>query len=616
MAMGSSSARRAAFLLPALMLAAGCELLAPISPLPGGNDGGDGPEVQAGVCGDVVASVCAGGASQCQRQFCGGRLWRDGATALYTLIPYRILDPAGQFPDAYKTAIRAGAEAWSTATSGLATFRECASCTGRFVSVVPGDGDGVVDPAEMEEVLPLPVDAQSLANPPLHRIAHQWGHAIGLGHTYQRADRDQYVRFDPAIWCGAPGTGLPPRCAFGPNEPGSLAIASDTFGAYDEKSKMNGFAADGICGSTEPDPGSGQPTAGDAAAVEELFYSQTAFWAPFRPLGLPVSATEPLDYHLAPGVDPVGAPAIAAWTAPAFQIFARGSNGVVYQLVGQMAQVSPLWAPIASGADSDPASAFTDGSTLHLAVRAEADETIRLQTQRHGIWGTAVSLGAPANGAASAPALAARDAQRLDVLVLGGDGLVYVLTCTDPAAGCAASATGAGAWTALPAGPGGSMVSKPSAAWSPDGQSLYMTAVAKDGVGWLIGADGDGSFAGKTWSPVPLEVDHADPAEGIAIAFAPELGMFARNPQHALINGSPSFVYPPLGGVLASAPAVASPAVGGPWIDIAAVIEDHGHPGVWWKFWGPSYVPPCNYNLPGTCAQCGCNVPQGPSCVQ
>jgi hypothetical protein len=72
------------------------------------------------------------------------------------------------------------------------------------------------------------------------------------------------------------------------------------------------------------------------------------------------------------------------------------------------------------------------------------------------------------------------------------------------------------------------------------------------------------------------------------------------------------------GGVLASAPAVVWPRNGVKPVDIAAVIDDHGRPGVWSKFLSldGSDRPPCNDNAPGTCAQCGCNVPGAPACFQ
>ena len=73
-----------------------------------------------------------------------------------------------------------------------------------------------------------------------------------------------------------------------------------------------------------------------------------------------------------------------------------------------------------------------------------------------------------------------------------------------------------------------------------------------------------------------------------------------------------------MGGVLASAPAVVIAPQGVSRIDVAAIIEDHGRPGVWWKFFSGDggYTPPCNFNKPGTCAQCGCNGAGEPACYQ
>ena len=78
-------------------------------------------------------------------------------------------------------------------------FEPCGPCLGRFVTIVPGDGDGIVDPVALEQVVPMPVPAGPQASLPLHRIAHQWGHVVGLDDAYKRADRDPYVSFDPAV---------------------------------------------------------------------------------------------------------------------------------------------------------------------------------------------------------------------------------------------------------------------------------------------------------------------------------------------------------------------------------------------------------------------------------
>jgi hypothetical protein len=584
----------------------------------GGGTGGSGPR-PAGMCTTSPVTSCddAPALGHCTEKFCGGRMWRDGRDTLWTLVPYRILDPDRKFTDAYRSAIRAAAQAWSSATSGLVRFTECSVCNGRFVSVVPGDGDGIVDPAAFENVLPMPVDAASTGGLPLHRIAHQWGHVIGLGHTYERADRDRHVRFDPAVWCGSEAPGLPPRCALGPDEVGSARIPSDTFGPYDDKSKMNGFAVDGICGDVEPDASSGEPTPGDAAAFEELFYSQTSNWAPWQPLGKSLSPTLPLDYQLAPGADPMGSPAVAAWTAPAVEIFARGSDGGVYGIHNQISasvfQGWSDWELHGLGVTSDPAAVFADADTLHLAVRF-GDGSIRLRTRSKGAWGSWASLGAPTVGTVSAPAIAARDKQSLDVLVLGNDNLLYVFNCTDPATMCAASAARPDAWTPLPADR--TIVSKASPAYQPNGW-LMVAAVADDGTAWLIGGY-QGSFAGSTWVPLTtnVDLDPKDPAPGVTMQFIGyNRTFYARNARHEFVTTDGSY-YPPMGGLLKSVPGAVVAPYGVSRIDVAAVMDDHGHPGVWWKFFsGDGYKPPCSYNAPGTCAQCGCNVPNGPACT-
>jgi hypothetical protein len=91
------------------------------------------------------------------------------------------------------------------------------------------------------------------------------------------------------------------------------------------------------------------------------------------------------------------------------------------------------------------------------------------------------------------------------------------------------------------------------------------------------------------------------------------MGFFARSRSGLLVNASLYSAFP-LGGVLASPPAAVGGARGPVRLDVAALIEDHGKPGVWWRFADLAYKAPCNYNEPGACAQCGCNLPGAPSC--
>jgi hypothetical protein len=583
------------------------------------------PPPPPGTCNDSAVSVACPTPPEnpgCAQIFCGARLWENGFNAFDGLIKYRIDDPHGMFSDTYKKAIGTVAQAWQDASEGLVRIVECATCRGRVVVVVPGTGDGVVDSTKYEEVLPMPVNAEGA--PPLHVIAHQWGHVMGLGHTYERADRDRYVRFDPAIWCGAQRAGLPPTCAYGPDQPGVPRVASDTFGVYDEKSKMNGFAVDGICGSAQPDPTSGTPTDSDGSAVEELYFGHTGGWLPFQPIGRSMSRAQPLDYQLAPGIDPVGSPAITAWTPPAVEVFVRGTDDAVYTIRNVLAgplfrQWSP-WETVATGVRADPAAVFADADTLYLAVRAHVEDSIRLRARTKGTWGAWASLGAPAAGAASAPAIAIRGGELMMVLVRGNDGLLYSLSCTDPATLCAASAGRPKPWTALPPLPPGASIGKPNAAFLTDGR-LFVTAAALDGSPWLIGSDSSGSEFGDTfWIPlsgIDLMDDDPDPTIGVTVN-GDNIGFYARGASGRLINASIGQRNFNLGGIVASGVGTTAALDGQLSVYIAALINDHGHPGVWVKYYsaanGSGYFAPCNYNAQGTCNQCGCDIPNGPAC--
>jgi hypothetical protein len=358
------------------------------------------------------------------------------------------------------------------------------------------------------------------------------------------------------------------------------------------------------------------PTDSDGSAVEELYLEHTGGWSPFQPIARSTAPTQPLDYELASGVDPVGSPAITEWTPPAVEVFARGSDRSVYtthnQLSGFTFQQWAPWEVIATEVDADPAAMFADPKKLHLVVRARADESIRLRTRTNGAWGAWVSLGAPVAGAASAPTIAAKGSHPLSVLVRGRDGVIYLFTCGD-ATTCAASGARSDAWSALPAPPTGAFIGKPNAVFIASGE-LRVTAVADDRTAWLIGGAGV-DFSTSAWVLLPgIELMPSDPDPAVAVqAYGNAIGLYARGPHGTLIDASPYYFISPLGGLIKSAPGVTSALDGEPWVHFAAVIDDHGHPGVWLKYYG-GFQALCNYNAPGTCAQCGCNVPNGPAC--
>ena len=576
----------------------------------GGASGTGGTGRVVGVC-DASAVVTCTQASSCDATYCGGRLWQNGRGSASQYIPFRIRDPEGKFSFSYVSAIRAGAWAWANATGGLLSFEECTRCTGRFVSIVPGDGDGIANPEALEQVLPMPV-LKSGALPSPHWIAHQWGHVVGLAHTYQRADRDRYLRFDPAVWCGAGASGLPPRCALTPQDAqlGGFSIAGDTFGAFDEMSKMNAFPVDGVCSGAGPDANAGAPTLGDASAAQELFYSVAWGWSPFRPIGRSVSPTQPLDYQLSPGVDPVGTPAIAEWD-PWPEIFVRGTDDGIYtsRLDPPNARMSGWtdWEKVADDVESDPAAVFSDQTTVYLAFRPQGDSQVHLRARVDGNWGQPASIGAPPTGAVSAPAIAAHGTDSLYVAVMGGDGLVYFRDCDDASQLCAGTATSPSAWMALPPTPPGTFVGAPSTVWLPDNGALMLAAVGQDRRAYVVSyRPGD---VGNWTEVTSLDLDPNDPRPGVtvqAIRNFATMGLWARGRNGLLFNTS--FVYGykyPIGGVLASVPAAVGQTQDPYRIDVAALIDDHGKPGVWWRFDAPGYNAPCNYNQPGTCGQCG-----------
>jgi hypothetical protein len=119
------------------------------------------------------------------------------------------------------------------------------------------------------------------------------------------------------------------------------------------------------------------------------------------------------------------------------------------------------------------------------------------------------------------------------------------------------------------------------------------------------------------WTPVsPLDLAPDDPKPGVSVEAQGNfwtMGFFARGRTGLMVNASLSYAYS-LGGTLASAPAAIGSMLGTGRMDVAALIDDHGRPGVWWKFFDWAYKAPCNYNQPGTCAQCGCNLPGTMGC--
>lgn len=114
--------------------------------------------------------------------------------------------------------------------------------------------------------------------------------------------------------------------------------------------------------------------------------------------------------------------------------------------------------------------------------------------------------------------------------------------------------------------------------------SLAATAVSTLGSGW-----GD-------WMPVyrfELSPDDDDPRVAVAgVGGVTDLNFFARDRRGVTVDATLCTGH--IAGVLASGPGVVRPRaaiLGSMW-----AIDDHGRPGVWWRIFGRSYKPPCNYN--------------------
>jgi hypothetical protein len=77
----------------------------------------------------------------------------------------------------------------------------------------------------------------------------------------------------------------------------------------------------------------------------------------------------------------------------------------------------------------------------------------------------------------------------------------------------------------------------------------------------------------------------------------------ARNQQRLLVSDTQDQQFPSIGGVLVSPPGAVTVVHQTVRTDVAAIIDDHGHPGVWWRFQDGDYAPACD--APGSCTECG-----------
>ncbi len=550
---------------------------------------------------------------KCTVQTCGGQLWGGG------LIRYHITKSIGgrTFTDADVTVIRSAAESWNKAASGVVVLQEVADLAAcqalhRCLDIqasTPGTGSAGGNPSYFA----TPVD--------FNTAAHEFGHSIGLPHTFARHDRDRYVSMSQAEFCpGQTGKGQDPvKCKQWPSaDPSEPSIPTGSFGQYDSRSVMNYTSGD-ICEDDGLEPSSVGPRSQDGSAAIEL-YRTLSGWSPFQSLGKDVDATKKLDYNLAPGVTMSGDPALSSWGLPALNIFVRGSDGHVYDkhknvnARGSFQSWSEWMDMSMRGVDSNPASTSWGAGRIDLVVKRGIDKAIWTRQFFGGAWQAWWSLGNPAIGIAvdSSPAITTWGPGRLDLFVRGTDRQMYTRTCNGNSTATCSTAAAWSEWTLI--GPGGVFWGNP-AATSEAVDKITVAVHGDDNFAWTL------RLANGTWAW--SRVDAVGVLAGLkTTASSPALASFrgANSRIELFIKGSDGRLWQneykgswsgfmPLGGDILGNPVAF--AVGAQRIEVAAVMDDHGSGGVWRKYF--PWQHPCYTDE--NCGSCGCGGSGQPPCV-
>ncbi|WP_437959481.1 M12 family metallopeptidase [Sorangium sp. So ce119] len=567
---------------------------------------------ETGLESEPPLTSCAPPANQqCQYVSCGGYPWPNAR------IPFRF---EGNYSSLDKARIRRVTELWEQATSGALDFVECPAnnCAGEArwltINLQRNNGGTPTDAGNWD----MGIDA----NQSPQTIAHELGHVIGLPHNFERHDRDRYVRLSKSYFCeepetaGAPPRGLPFKCRAWPAaSAGDQPSITGLFGPFDSTSVMGYPNSTDICeldhqeanhdgwvpaGSANEAPNNG-PTAADGSAVLELYRSY-AGWVPFHNLGKDMGADHPLEHVLAgsgaSAVYMAGDPAVTSWGAPDLSFFVRGEddktnhvgriyqkyktyNGGAFQSWSDWVQHPLTGLPAGVMFNSDPAVTSWASGRTDLVARA-SNNNIYIRTYS-GTWSNWSSIGAPAGGAASAPAIASW-LNHLEVFVRGSDNRFYVRTF-DQGVGWSAS------WSAINTG---TFVGKPAAVSAAAGM-VHVAGHGIDDRPWISVKSG-GAWGG----PQPLDGTLLYPGSAPAIAsWGPDrFDVFVRGLDGRLWHNQWTSTTSwsgavPLGGMLGSSPAaVATRNV--QRLELAALTEDffHNDPpgnqrhlGLWYKYW-------------------------------
>jgi hypothetical protein len=132
------------------------------------------------------------------------------------------------------------------------------------------------------------------------------------------------------------------------------------------------------------------------------------------------------DPTLAPGVDPVGSPAIALQSTGNYDIFVRGTNQNIYWKPFRN-DVAGAWSSIGCCFDSDPGAVSWSNGRIHVAATVAGTGLLAMANFHSDMWSTWSFIpGAPSGGIAASqdggrigPGLASRGHGMLDVFVAG-----------------------------------------------------------------------------------------------------------------------------------------------------------------------------------------------------